>query len=138
MGCGMAIRARALAQRRRFDERMHNYYDDVDYGTRLWRAGFRVLVAPDAWIDHAAAAAITPRRKLLCERHRTRVVLKHAPAASFGTWARTEVSGWRAAAWPVRVRKLRGLAWNLLHLPSVLGVSPGATGCPRGPGAPAG
>lgn len=133
MGCGMAIRARALARVGGFDERMHNYYDDVDYGTRLWRAGFRVLVAPDAWIDHAAAAAITPRRKLLCERHRTRVVLKHAPTSSLGAWTRNELHGWRAAAWPLRLRKLRGLAWNLLHLPSVLAYRAAQRGVPAAP-----
>jgi GT2 family glycosyltransferase len=52
MGCGMALRRSALERVGPFDDRMLNYYDDVDYGVRLWRAGFRVVVAPDARIDH--------------------------------------------------------------------------------------
>jgi GT2 family glycosyltransferase len=52
MGCGMAVRRAAVDRVGTFDDRMLNYYDDVDYGTRLWRAGYRVTVAADAWIDH--------------------------------------------------------------------------------------
>ncbi|HEY4809828.1 MAG TPA: glycosyltransferase family 2 protein, partial [Solirubrobacteraceae bacterium] len=52
MGCGMAVRRSALERVGPFDDRMLNYYDDVDYGIRLWRAGYRVVVADEAWIDH--------------------------------------------------------------------------------------
>ena len=44
----MAVRRSALERVGPFDDRMLNYYDDVDYGTRLWRAGYRVVVAADA------------------------------------------------------------------------------------------
>ena len=50
-------RRSALERVGSFDDRMLNYYDDVDYGVRLWRAGYRVVVAADAWIDHRFGGA---------------------------------------------------------------------------------
>jgi GT2 family glycosyltransferase len=123
MGCGMALRRAALEQVGPFDDRMLNYYDDVDYGTRLWRAGYKVAVAPNAWIDHGfgAAGGDSARKRLLCERHRMRVVLKHASASRLARWAAWEVRTLRTAPMPVRVQKLRSIAWNGRHLPSALG-----------------
>ena len=123
MGCGMALRRAALERVGPFDDRMLNYYDDVDYGTRLWRAGYRVAIAPDAWIDHGfgATGGDSARKRLLCERHRMRVVLKHASASRLARWAAWEVRTLRTAPMPVRVQKLRSLAWNGRHLPSALG-----------------
>ncbi|HST34297.1 MAG TPA: glycosyltransferase family 2 protein [Solirubrobacteraceae bacterium] len=120
MGCGMALRREALERVGPFDDRMLNYYDDVDYGVRLWRAGFRVAVAADAWIDHGVSADDSARKRLWCERHRMRVVLKHAPASSLASWASWELRGLLAASSPVRLQKLRSIGWNLHHLPSAL------------------
>ena len=121
MGCGMALRRKAIDDVGPFDDRMLNYYDDVDYGVRLWRAGHRVVVAPDAWIDHGVGVgADSARKRLLCERHRMRVVLKHAPAQTLTRWAGHEARAFRQAATPTRARKLRALAWNALHLPSAI------------------
>jgi GT2 family glycosyltransferase len=122
MGCGMALRREALERVGPFDDRMLNYYDDVDYGTRLWRAGYRVKVAPDAWIDHGFGGAVgdSTRKRLLCERHRMRVVLKHASASTLAQWAVWEARSLRAAPTPVRLQKLKSVAWNASHLPSVL------------------
>jgi hypothetical protein len=121
MGCGMALRRSALDHVGPFDDRMLNYYDDVDYGIRLWRAGYRVVVAPNAWIDHATArGGGSARKRLLCERHRMRVVLKHAPARMLARWAVHEARELRKAASPTRIRKLRAMAWNALRLPSAL------------------
>jgi GT2 family glycosyltransferase len=134
MGCGMAIRREALERVGPFDDHMHNYYDDVDYGVRLWRAGYRVVVAPEAWIDHgsgdtadnddAGALAVDGgaggvRKRLLCERHRMRVVLSHAPARTLARWAAHEARELRRASAQVRVQKLRSVAWNARHLPSL-------------------
>jgi GT2 family glycosyltransferase len=119
MGCGMAISRAALERVGPFDDRMLNYYDDVDYGTRLWRAGFRVVVAADAWIDHGSGDEESAGKRLLCERHRMRVVLKHA-SADLQEWAVNELIAWRRATREVRIRKVRALAWNLRHLTSVL------------------
>ncbi|HWF33200.1 MAG TPA: glycosyltransferase family 2 protein [Solirubrobacteraceae bacterium] len=135
MGCGMAIRREALERVGSFDERMHNYYDDVDYGVRLWRAGYRVVVAPEAWIDHgsgdtddeedagalaADGGAVGVRKRLLCERHRMRVVLSHAPARTLARWSAYEARELSRASAPVRVQKLKSIVWNARHLGSVL------------------
>ncbi len=122
MGCGMAFTREALERVGPFDDRMLNYYDDVDYGTRVWRAGYRVRVAPDAWVDHGfgAAGGEQARRRLLCERHRMRVVLKHAPASDLGRWAANELRALRAAPTAVRRQKLAAFAWNARRLPSAL------------------
>jgi GT2 family glycosyltransferase len=133
MGCGMAIRREALERVGPFDDRMLNYYDDVDYGTRLWRAGYRVLVAADACVDHAAAGGDSARKRLLCERHRMRVVLKHAPASTLARWAAFEAVSLRAAPRPVRVQKLRAMAWNASSLASALASRRRLRGAPPAP-----
>jgi GT2 family glycosyltransferase len=134
MGCGMAIRRDALERVGPFDDRMHNYYDDVDYGVRLWRVGYRVVVAREACVDHgigsggdddAGALAAdngrsAARKRLLCERHRMRVVLVHAPGCTLGAWAANELRSLHAAPMPVRRQKLAAVAWNARHLTSAL------------------
>ena len=94
MGCGMAVRRSAVERVGPFDDRMLNYYDDVDYGMRLWRAGYRVIVAEEAWVDHdfGHSGGSSTRKQLLCERHRMRVVLKHASLPSLGRWALHEAA----------------------------------------------
>ncbi|HTZ85664.1 MAG TPA: glycosyltransferase family 2 protein [Solirubrobacteraceae bacterium] len=120
MGCGMALRRAALERVGPFDDAMLNYYDDVDYGTRLWRAGYSVLVAHDAWIDHATAAGESERKRLLCERHRMRVVLKYTPRELLGKWFAQELSAYRQADGVTRRRKRAAAAWNMRRLSSTL------------------
>jgi GT2 family glycosyltransferase len=122
MGCGMAVRRSAVERVGPFDDRMLNYYDDVDYGVRLWRAGYRVVVAPDAWIDHGfgQAGGDSSRKQLLCERHRMRVVLKHASLRPLMRWGAHEVRELQQAPWSRRFLKLRAMAWNARHLRSAL------------------
>jgi GT2 family glycosyltransferase len=122
MGCGMALRRSVIERVGPFDDRMLNYYDDVDYGVRVWRAGYRVAVAPDAWIDHGfgRAGGDSARTPLLCERHRMRVVLKHASARTLAPWVAHEARAFAGSARPRRAQKLRAAGWNLRHLPSVL------------------
>lgn len=129
MGCGMAIRRSAIERVGPFDERMLNYYDDVDYGMRLWRAGYRVVVAGEAWIDHGfgqsdrseESGGDSYRKRLLCERHRMRVALKHTPLGDLRRWAVQELRTLRHAPWRRRALKLRAIGWNVAHLPSTLG-----------------
>ena len=122
MGCGMAVRRSAIERVGPFDDRMLNYYDDVDYGIRLWRAGYRVLVAPDAWIDHGFGASDRgmARRRLLCERHRMRVVLKHASRSMLARWCAQEALAVARADWNGRAQKLKAMGWNARHLASTL------------------
>src|SRR6185437_12181045 len=104
MGCGMAFTREALERVGAFDERMVNYYDDVDYGIRVWRAGYRV-----------------------------RVVLKHAPARSLTRWAAGELRSLREAPKALRRQKLAAIAWNALHLPSALAARRRQRGVPHSP-----
>jgi GT2 family glycosyltransferase len=122
MGCGMAVRRSALERVGPFDDRMLNYYDDVDYGIRLWRVGYRVVVTQDAWIDHGfgKSGGDSSRKQLLCERHRMRVVLKHARLSSLRRWAVHEARAIARAAAPRRWQKLRAIAWNAGQLPNTL------------------
>lgn len=123
MGCGMAIRRTAVDTVGLFDDRMLNYYDDVDYGLRLWRAGYRVVVAPDAWIDHGfghSTGGDSAQKQLLCEQHRMRVVLKHASKRTIARWAVHEALATRRACWPRRDLKVKAMRWNMRHAPSTL------------------
>jgi GT2 family glycosyltransferase len=122
MGCGMAIRRSALERVGLFDDRMHNYYDDVDYGIRLWRAGYRVVVARDAWVDHGFghSGGDSSHKQLLCEQHRMRVILKHAPLRTLPRWVSHEASALLHSAWPRRELKHKAISWNLRHLSSTL------------------
>jgi GT2 family glycosyltransferase len=135
MGCGMALRRSALERVGAFDDRMLNYYDDVDYGVRLWRAGYRVVVAPGAWIDHAVgqAGGDSTRKQLLCERHRMRVAIKHAPLLSLPRWAAHELRELRRAAPPRRSIKLQAIAWNVRHVPSLVANRVRMRGAARAP-----
>jgi GT2 family glycosyltransferase len=136
MGCGMALRREAIDRVGGFDDRMLNYYDDVDYGVRLWRAGYRVVVAGDAWIDHGfgqASGGESARKGLLCERHRMRVMLKHAPLGELGRWARHELGELRGADGERRSRKLRAIGWNVRHLRSTVAARRALRGAPRAP-----
>jgi GT2 family glycosyltransferase len=138
MGCGMALRREAIAKVGGFDDRMLNYYDDVDYGVRLWRAGYRVVVAGDAWIDHGfgqggGGSGESAYKRLLCERHRMRVVLKHAPFGELGRWARHELEELRRADGERRGVKLRAIAWNVRHLRSTGAARRALRGAPRAP-----
>jgi GT2 family glycosyltransferase len=122
MGCGMALRRAAIERVGGFDDRMLNYYDDVDYGVRLWRAGYRVVVAGEAWIDHGfgqGGGVESAYKRLLCERHRMRVVLKHWPLGELGRWARHEASALKRADRARRGVKLRAIGWNVRHIASV-------------------
>ena len=122
MGCGMAVRRSAVERVGMFDDRMFNYYDDVDYGIRLWRAGYRVVVAPDAWIDHGFghSGGDSARKQLLCEQHRMRVVLKHASLRTLMRWAIHEALAVRRAPWPRHELKMQAIRWNIRHAVSTL------------------
>jgi GT2 family glycosyltransferase len=122
MGCGMSLRRSAVERVGPFDDRMLNYYDDVDYGMRLWRAGYRVVVSPDAWIDHGFghSSGGSTLKLLLCEQHRMRVVLKHTPLRRLGRWVFHEVIATRRSFSPRYELKLSAVKWNIRYLPSTL------------------
>jgi GT2 family glycosyltransferase len=122
MGCGMALRRSAVERVGLFDDRMLNYYDDVDYGLRLWRAGYRVVVAPDAWIDHAFghSGGDSLHKQLLCFQHQMLCMLKHASLGTLARWVVSEALATTRAWSPQRELKLQAMRWNVRHLPRTL------------------
>jgi GT2 family glycosyltransferase len=135
MGCGMAVRKAAVERVGPFDDHMLNYYDDVDYGIRIWRAGYRVVVADDAWVDHGFghSGGDSPHKQLLCEQHRMRVVLKHSEKSSLPRWALHEIIATLQSSWPRRELKLKAMRWNLRELTSTLLGRWRLRGAPRPP-----
>jgi len=127
MGCGMAVRRSAVERIGPFDDRIVNYYDDVDYGIRLWRAGYRVVVAADAWIDHGfgQSGVDSTAKQLLCEQHRMRIMLKHTSRSGLARWAVHEILATRRAWSPRYELKLKAMAWNARHLPTDCDPCPG-------------
>jgi GT2 family glycosyltransferase len=51
-GCACLFRADALEAVGLFDESFFSYCEDTDLGLRLRWAGFKTVVAPDAWVTH--------------------------------------------------------------------------------------
>ena len=123
MGCGMALRRKLLGQVFPLDDRIFNYYDDVELGIRVWNAGARVVLAPGAWIDHefSTSDAINQNKMYLCERNRIRTMLKFSPYRHLPRWFLNE---WALRRYfgiaGMRSLPLRAWLWNLLHLPSAL------------------
>jgi N-acetylglucosaminyl-diphospho-decaprenol L-rhamnosyltransferase len=56
-GMFMLFRAEAFRDVGGFDEKFHLYYEDVDICARLWRAGWKVVVSPQASVVHDAQRA---------------------------------------------------------------------------------
>jgi GT2 family glycosyltransferase len=135
MGCGMAVRKAAVERVGPFDDHMLNYYDDVDYGIRIWRAGYRVVVAADAWVDHGFghSSGESTHKQLLCEQHRMRVVLKHSNGRSLPRWALHEAVATLRSSWPRRELKFKAMRWNLRELASTMLGRWRLRGAPRPP-----
>lgn len=122
MGCGMAIRRSVADQVGEFDGQITNYYDDVDFGIRVWRAGYRVVLAQKARIEHEfeLGAGVSARKQLLCEQHRMRVMLKHAPARELMPWAIRELRSTGRTDSQSRALKRKAARWNARHLISAV------------------
>jgi len=125
MGCGMVVRRTVMDALAPLDEAVINYYDDVEIGIRVWAQGTRVVMSPEAWVEHGFGGSSPQehRKLLLGERHRIRTVLKYFPAAHLAPWLAHE---WRLlvhlhtpgrrsvpfAAWAWNLRSLRS-AWAI-------------------------
>ncbi|MFN7972400.1 MAG: glycosyltransferase family 2 protein [Acidobacteriota bacterium] len=123
-GNGLITRREVLATVGGFDPLFFNYYDDVDFSIRAWKAGYQVDVAPDAVLYHVLSHSDrnVGRKALLCERNRIRNVLKHYDLPFLARWLPREVSYELSADRPVaRSLFARAWLWNLGHLPSLLG-----------------
>ncbi|MBI1833840.1 MAG: glycosyltransferase family 2 protein [Candidatus Andersenbacteria bacterium] len=52
MGACLIVRGKAITQVGGMDERYFMYFEDVDWGRRMWEAGWRVSYVPDARFSH--------------------------------------------------------------------------------------
>jgi GT2 family glycosyltransferase len=75
---GMLVRRDVWEKLNGFDPRLPIFRDDIDFGWRSHRAGFRVAVAPDAVVYHAQAAAGGEREMAGTRRHVYQVDRAHA------------------------------------------------------------
>lgn len=123
MGCGMLVRRSAMERAGPFDELPIKWYEDVELGIRLWKLGYRVAVAPNAWVDHDMGHSdqYLPDRNYMCERARIRNALKYFPARRLPEWLAREGGMLSRHRSPGHCMVLaKAWAWNLAHLPSVL------------------
>jgi GT2 family glycosyltransferase len=123
MGCGIVVRKDALVAMGRFDALPIKWYEDVELGIWLWSCGYKVVVAPDAWIDHGwgHSDAFLPARAYMCERARVRTVLKYYPARHLAVWLAHELPHFVRVPGELRPPLLKAWIWNLAHLVSALG-----------------
>jgi N-acetylglucosaminyl-diphospho-decaprenol L-rhamnosyltransferase len=56
-GMFLLFRTEAFRDVGGFDDKFHLYYEDVDICARMWRAGWKVLISPEASVVHAAQRA---------------------------------------------------------------------------------
>jgi GT2 family glycosyltransferase len=123
MGCGMVVRRDVLEELGGFDAALFNYYDDADLGLRIWASGRRVVLAPDAGVDHdfGSSDRVLGTKTYLCERNRVRTVLKYFPLRHLPGWLAREVRLAEYLRRPgLRLLPLRAWGWNLARLGSVL------------------
>lgn len=121
MGCGMVVKKEVLDLIGPFDELLFNYYDDAELGIRIWRLGLRVVLSPNAWIDHdfSVSDEINQNKVALCERNRLRTLLKYFPAKTLLRWLVHESQHCRRHFLFNRIM-LKGWIWNLNHIVSAL------------------
>lgn len=78
-GMFLLFRASAFRDVGGFDDKFHLYYEDVDICTRLWHAGWKVMLSPQASVIHSAQRT-SHRRPRYMAWHATsmaRYLLKH-------------------------------------------------------------
>lgn len=75
---GMLVRRDVWEKLNGFDPRLPIFRDDIDFGWRARRAGYRVAVAPDAVLYHAQAMAGGEREMAGTRRHVYQVDRAHA------------------------------------------------------------
>lgn len=97
-GACLLVRRSAFEKVGGFDDGYFMYFEDVDLGYRLSRAGFRNVYAPSAIITHTGAHSTTKESARMVRAH-------HASARRFLS---KKYAGWWL--WPVRVALSVGLA----------------------------
>lgn len=121
MGCGMIVRRDVFDRFGPLDETVANYYDDVEVGLRAHKLGYRVVTAPEAWIDHEFnySTQYVADKYLLSEKARIRLVLRYFPTGWLPRWLWNEGRLVLAGNGRGRLR-LKAWVWNLGHMFSIL------------------
>lgn len=58
VGCGLLVRSEAIEALGMMDPRYYLNFEDVEWGVRAWRRGWRVLVVPRARLYHKVSATL--------------------------------------------------------------------------------
>ncbi len=136
-GAAMCLHRQVLDQVGLFDEDLEAFGEDVDLCLRATRAGFPLLYAPEARIEHELGATYGRygRRKIyLVERNRLRAAARSLPASAVLTmpawtglrWAALGAGAAMGRGWSARTERgavlaaLAGTASGLAHLPDAL------------------
>jgi len=122
MAIGMVIRKDVLDRCGPLDPLPIKWYEDTELGIRLWKLGFRVVVSPNAWVDHHVGYSdqFLPDKIYLCEKARIRTVLKYYPLRRLPSWLLREIPNARRYTGERRGIPARAWLWNLVHLGSAL------------------
>lgn len=123
MGCGMVVHKELMDRIGPFDSVPLRLYDDVELGIRLSKLGYKVVVAPKAWVDHDKGHSdqFLADRTYVSERERIRTVLKYYPALRLPSWLMRERHLLRYLKSPnLYAVPFKAWGWNVLHLFSAL------------------
>lgn len=74
-GCALAIRAETFREVRGFTEDFFMYHEDVDLCWRIRLRGYRVMVVPEAAVQHRYSFGRNPLKWDLAERNRLKMIL---------------------------------------------------------------
>ena len=80
----------------RFDERYSKYFLDIDYGLRIWEAGFELFCVPSAMVTHIGGATLkygTEESTVLFEAQREQFVRKWMETGRYDAIAWTRWQG---------------------------------------------
>lgn len=114
-GCALLIKRETIERIGLLDERFFLYWEDVDWGLRAQKVGFRNLVVPSAGIWHKVSVSTGGMESPLRVYHKTRSHLLFAKIHRPSALKRLQIGFFRDIAWlllksndPDRVRKARG------------------------------
>jgi GT2 family glycosyltransferase len=110
-GGAMIVRTEVFVQTGGFDETYFAFFEDVDFGWRLWVLGYDVLYVPDSVVYHRHHGTIArfgyPRERYLLERNALRTVFKNYDDELLA----------RVLPGTVTLTLMRGLADKVMELP---------------------
>jgi GT2 family glycosyltransferase len=120
------LRTKALRAIGLLDDSLFMYHEDLDLGWRLWRAGWRCVLAPDAVVYHAYEFSRSITKFYLMERNRWLVLFENmsirtliliAPALlllEIGMLPYGMLKGWGWAKLRAMAFFLRPSTWSLI------------------------